>query len=426
MKQQINKYGIALTLLFALFGNAKAQLTVQKSGAVTMNNTSNTTSLLTLTNSATNGIGINVTSNAIGAKIRKVERRGVDVMMTPRSNIACYGVYAYSSDSTSTSSNVAIRGTGGRTTGRSIGVHGDLPLVSKQLYGMKGAGVFGASSAHSPNVVDGIYAGYFYGDVKVTGALHGTLLTPSEISSNAIGDTYMSIVSSDDDNYEVSEKLGRVQMLQFYRPTPTDNQYSMMAENDNVNADSESFEADEIDGPVEEVAENPWTPQTELSTIKYGLAADQLREVFPELVYEDENGNLSINYIEMIPLLVQALNEQQKQIEQLKGNVTSPKLQKSTTTIKNGQSEDVVAIAQNTPNPFYESTKIECTIPKNIQNATIYIYDMTGKQIDKIVITERGRTCINVTNKNFADGMYVYTLIADGKVIGSKKMMLIK
>ena len=38
--------------------------------------------------------------------------------------------------------------------------------------------------------------------------------------------------------------------------------------------------------------------QTKLPSISYGLAADQLKEVFPELVYEDKDGNYSINYEE--------------------------------------------------------------------------------------------------------------------------------
>ncbi len=55
-----------------------------------------------------------------------------------------------------------------------------------------------------------------------------------------------------------------------------------------------------------------------MASLGYGLAADQLRKVYPELVYEDQNGNMSINYIEMIPLLVQAINELKAEVEELK------------------------------------------------------------------------------------------------------------
>lgn len=47
----------------------------------------------------------------------------------------------------------------------------------------------------------------------------------------------------------------------------------------------------------------------ETSRASYGLAADQVREVFPELVIEDEHGDPCINYVEMVPLLVQTIKE---------------------------------------------------------------------------------------------------------------------
>ncbi|MBN1186453.1 MAG: tail fiber domain-containing protein, partial [Bacteroidales bacterium] len=60
----------------------------------------------------------------------------------------------------------------------------------------------------------------------------------------------------------------------------------------------------------------------------YGFTAQELEEVFPELVSteahppEDEKGEpliyKSINYIEMIPILTQAIQEQQEEIEDLK------------------------------------------------------------------------------------------------------------
>ncbi len=55
----------------------------------------------------------------------------------------------------------------------------------------------------------------------------------------------------------------------------------------------------------------------QLSPIQYGLDPAQLREVYPELVYEDEEGNISINYVEMVPLLVQSINELTQRIDTL-------------------------------------------------------------------------------------------------------------
>jgi hypothetical protein len=51
---------------------------------------------------------------------------------------------------------------------------------------------------------------------------------------------------------------------------------------------------------------------------KIGFLAQELRKVIPEVVVGDESReNLAVNYIELIPVLVNAIKEQQHQIEEL-------------------------------------------------------------------------------------------------------------
>ena len=44
--------------------------------------------------------------------------------------------------------------------------------------------------------------------------------------------------------------------------------------------------------------------------VKIGLLAQEVQKVFPELVNEDKNGMLSLNYQGLIPILIKALKEQ--------------------------------------------------------------------------------------------------------------------
>ena len=46
--------------------------------------------------------------------------------------------------------------------------------------------------------------------------------------------------------------------------------------------------------------------------------AEELEVFMPNFVNSDENGYLSVNYMELIPVLIAALKEQQAQIEILK------------------------------------------------------------------------------------------------------------
>jgi hypothetical protein len=53
---------------------------------------------------------------------------------------------------------------------------------------------------------------------------------------------------------------------------------------------------------------------------KIGLLAQDVAKVLPELVKmsDDSDGTLSVNYQGLIPVLINAIKEQQKQIDELK------------------------------------------------------------------------------------------------------------
>lgn len=54
------------------------------------------------------------------------------------------------------------------------------------------------------------------------------------------------------------------------------------------------------------------------TALQYGFIAQEIEKVIPELVSEDSDGYKTVNYIGVIPVLTQAMQEQQKEIEQLK------------------------------------------------------------------------------------------------------------
>ena len=52
---------------------------------------------------------------------------------------------------------------------------------------------------------------------------------------------------------------------------------------------------------------------------EYGLIAQEVQREFPEMVYE-EDGYLSVDYIQMIPVLVEAIKELKTELNSLKRN----------------------------------------------------------------------------------------------------------
>jgi hypothetical protein len=152
--------------------------------------------------------------------------------------------------------------------------------------------------------------------------------------------------------------------------------------------------------------------------------------------------NYALNYAEIVVPLVKGMQEQQSMIDSLKqqvaqltkllsnnnGNINGGNTSPNSTTGINAQNielsdADVVVLNQNQPNPFAEQTVINYTIPQSANSAQILFYDINGKQIKSQNITTKGKGALNVYANDLSNGTYSYTLIVDGKVIDTKKMV---
>ena len=52
---------------------------------------------------------------------------------------------------------------------------------------------------------------------------------------------------------------------------------------------------------------------------EYGLIAQEVQKEFPEMVYE-EKGYLSVDYIQLIPVLVESIKELKSELDRIKRN----------------------------------------------------------------------------------------------------------
>ena len=283
--------------------------------------------------------------------------------------------------------------------------------------------MYGSQTASNPSFhtasydYSGIYAGYFNGKVRVTNGIYATVLSPTT-STSPSGQNGTTILS--DRGESVTDKLSQVQALQFLRYDPMQETNTSRTGLEGIDIDNMSPE--ELDSLMETMEDEE--PEHYLSPVQYGLDADQLKSVYPELVYEDANGNVSINYVEMVPLLVQCINELSAKVAELEGTSVR-KVKAQPTAIEETVSDvDMVRMDQNKPNPFSESTDIVLNIPSDAQVANIYIYDMNGKQVQNLPVSERGETNITVYAADLSVGMYIYTLVVDGKVAATRRMIV--
>jgi hypothetical protein len=83
-------------------------------------------------------------------------------------------------------------------------------------------------------------------------------------------------------------------------------------------------------------------------------------------------------------------------------------------------------LSQNHPNPFHENTLVDYFIPTTVQRAYIKVTSLDGKELGKVLIQETGRGQVNIKANTYPQGTYYYSLVLDGKIFETKKMVLTK
>lgn len=214
------------------------------------------------------------------------------------------------------------------------------------------------------------------------------------------------------------------------------------------------------------------TPQIKFgSERQYGFIAQEVELILPELVSEhtfpaqyDSLGNQThaavnykgLNYNAFIAILMKGMQDQQATLDDKDSIISN--LNDRLTTLENCLSgilpllcqlsnasvqendettqkqlinelkvilEDNqnIVLEQNAPNPFAEQTVINYFIPEAVQQAEIVFYNLSGKMIQTVNITEKGNGKLTVYGNDLSSGTYTYSLIADGKLIATKKMV---
>lgn len=389
---------------------AQAQLKVYENGNVAIGTNDTPTNMLSVGFGGIPEFNINMTGENNGLYVRRLG--------TPTINDPWHRAIEGAADLINNQYNIGVRGSVTSPTekksGRAYGVWGhagyatsgyNYGLFGRLLGTANGACIYTTTGNDTGINVGGRYAGYFNGDVKITGTLTANILSTSASSNN------VTPVVSPLDNTEYAsdaEKLSQLSMMQYYIETPV----MTLSTNDTLEAMS-------------------LTP-TEIQALQkkhYGFDAAELQEIYPDLVYENQQGELCINYIEMIPILAKSIKELKTEITTLQGGnndgaAVMSRAAYGATDIDESTTITIPMLKQNNPNPFTENTVIEYSLPETVQTANLYIYDMNGKQIEQIALTERSESSITVNGGKLSAGMYLYSLIADGKVIDTKRMIL--
>jgi hypothetical protein len=83
-----------------------------------------------------------------------------------------------------------------------------------------------------------------------------------------------------------------------------------------------------------------------------------------------------------------------------------------------------IVLDQNVPNPFAEQTTITFNLTEGVQKAQMLFYNAQGKLINSQDLqTKSGKGQLNVFANDLSNGIYTYTLVVDGKIIDTKRMV---
>ncbi len=193
----------------------------------------------------------------------------------------------------------------------------------------------------------------------------------------------------------------------------------------------------------------------------FGLIAQDLEEVLPNLVKEcshdiydrvpaDDVAQLSkdgkvviakaqdygketikikaVNYVELIPVLIKGMQEQQTQIQQQQNQINELQQLVKTITRQGGQDLSLTAngyLEQNIPNPVNNNTVINYYVPGNAGRAQIKVIDSKGSAI-KLYDVAKGKGQLNIKSGEFQSGTYSYLLFINGKKTDTKQMIVTK
>jgi len=238
---------------------------------------------------------------------------------------------------------------GGAAAGRNIGVAATLHNNAG------GAGLYAADQDNAFFPISGNYAGYFYGATHVEGAV------TSSAGFYSVSDTRLrhSVVPLSIQEHTIGSTLDNIMGLEVL-------DYKL-----------HSATSDAMVSLPESMRPKGKDPNPDIHHI--GLSAEELQKKYPDLVREGQDGYLYVNYTELVPVLVRAIQEQKEELDAVKGtDEKTERGSRTATAVSASAASGANVLYQNTPNPFKEQTTIRFTLADDAHDASVCIFDMTG------------------------------------------------
>lgn len=172
-----------------------------------------------------------------------------------------------------------------------------------------------------------------------------------------------------------------------------------------------------------------WKENVEEGT-KLGLIAQELETVIPEVVKTGSDGTKGVFYSDLIPVLTRALQQQQVHAEanaethanlQADGDRQAERLAVLEAAL--GVRNDRVTVTLSEVGSG--ALRVDYAMPISVEKAEVVTFDVArGVETERTALVARGEGTTGVTVANHTPGTYLVTVVADGKLVGSRKMVV--
>jgi Chaperone of endosialidase len=166
---------------------------------------------------------------------------------------------------------------------------------------------------------------------------------------------------------------------------------------------------------------------------QYGFIAQDVEKVMPEAAFENSDGYYVMNYTMLIPVLTEAIKEQDAVTTQQQARIVAleqevAELRSQFNDLRAGQQPgdlEGYRLAQNAPNPFGQNTTIRYAVPATVNNATLRVYDLTGRLLRSFPLAA-GEGSVTIQAGELSDGLYLYDLSVGGRQMLERKMSVVR
>lgn len=174
------------------------------------------------------------------------------------------------------------------------------------------------------------------------------------------------------------------------------------------------------------------SPQPSLSGLRFvdlTAYASPIENKYKGVLSLDEDGDViwvnaccnPVGKDNQITSILERLDKLESELKAVKNENTALKSKLNQTELILDYKQNV--LEQNVPNPFTETTTIGYTIVNSFSKAVMVFSAANGEVIKSVKLNSAGKGQINISASLVAKGIYTYSLIVDGKLIETKKMI---